>query len=121
MTFDDGGFYRCAAENLVGKVNISFWIDVTGNQNLFMKIYKRRLVSSRCSALYCRAILQTLDGTNTGSKIDEENVLPLLCRRQMDRHSSFLYKEDKPYALSPASSLHRLAGNLTNPHTSRQE
>ena len=91
------------------------------NQKLFMKIYKRRLVSSRCSALYCRAILQTLDGTNTGSKIDEENVLPLLCRRQMDRHSSFLYKEDKPYALSPASSLHRLAGNLTNPHTSRQE
>ena len=54
------------------------------NQNLFMKIYKRRLVSSRCSTLYCRAILQTLDGTNTGSKIDEENVLPLLCRRQMD-------------------------------------
>ena len=91
------------------------------NQKLFMKIYKRRLVSSRCSALYCRAILQTLDGTNTGSKIDEENVLPLLCRRQMDRHSSFLYKEDKPYALSPASSLHWLAGNLTNPHTSRQE
>ena len=91
------------------------------NQKLFNKIYKRRLVSSRCSALYCRAILQTLDGTNTGSKIDEENVLPLLCRRQMDRHSSFSYKEDKPYALSPASSLHRLAGNLTNPHTSRQE
>ena len=91
------------------------------NQKLFMKIYKRRLVSSRCSALYCRAILQTLDGTNTGSKIDEENVLPLLCRRQMDRHSSFLYKEDKPYALSPASSLHWIAGNLTNPHTSRQD
>ena len=30
VTFDDGGFYECAAENQVGKVNISFWIDVTG-------------------------------------------------------------------------------------------
>ena len=35
VTFDDGGFYRCAAENLVGKVNISFWIDVTGKSKTF--------------------------------------------------------------------------------------
>ena len=35
VTFDDGGFYECAAENLVGKVNISFWIDVTGKSKSF--------------------------------------------------------------------------------------
>ena len=35
VTFDDGGFYECAAENLVGKVNISFWIDVTGKSTSF--------------------------------------------------------------------------------------
>ena len=35
MTFDDGGFYECAAENQVGKVNISFWIDVTGKSKSF--------------------------------------------------------------------------------------
>ena len=34
------------------------------NQNHFMKIYKRYLVSSRCSALYCCAIVQALDWTN---------------------------------------------------------
>ena len=37
VTFDDGGFYECAAENLVGKVNISFWIDVTGKSKSFYK------------------------------------------------------------------------------------
>ena len=47
VTFDDGGFYECAAENLVGKVNISFWIDVTGNQNHFLNNYKRCLVCLR--------------------------------------------------------------------------
>ena len=35
VTFDDGGFYECAAENQVGKVNISFWIDVTGKSKSF--------------------------------------------------------------------------------------
>ena len=35
MTFDHGGFYECVAENLVGKVNISFWIDVTGKSTSF--------------------------------------------------------------------------------------
>ena len=35
VTFDDGGFYKCAAENRVGKVNISFWIDVTGKSKSF--------------------------------------------------------------------------------------
>ena len=35
VTFDDGGFYECAAENLVGKVDISFWIDVTGKSKSF--------------------------------------------------------------------------------------
>ena len=35
MTFDHGGFYECVAENLVGKVNISFWIDVTGKSKSF--------------------------------------------------------------------------------------
>ena len=37
MTLDHGGFYECAAENLVGKVNISFWIDVTGKSKSFYK------------------------------------------------------------------------------------
>ena len=35
VTFDYGGFYECAAENQVGKVNISFWIDVTGKSKSF--------------------------------------------------------------------------------------
>ena len=35
VTFDDGGLYECAAENQVGKVNISFWIDVTGKSKSF--------------------------------------------------------------------------------------
>ena len=35
ITFDHGGFYECVAENLVGKVNISFWIDVTGKSKSF--------------------------------------------------------------------------------------
>ena len=35
VTFDDRGFYECAAENQVGKVNISFWIDVTGKSKSF--------------------------------------------------------------------------------------
>ena len=35
MTLDHGGFYECAAENLFGKVNISFWIDVTGKSKSF--------------------------------------------------------------------------------------
>ena len=35
VMFDDGGFYECAAENLFGKVNISFWIDVTGKSKSF--------------------------------------------------------------------------------------
>ena len=34
VPFDDGGFYECAAENQVGKVNIS-WIDVTGKSKSF--------------------------------------------------------------------------------------
>ena len=37
MTLDHGGFYECAAENLFGKVNISFWIDVTGKSKSFYK------------------------------------------------------------------------------------
>ena len=37
MTLDHGGFYECAAENQVGKVNISFWIDVTGKSKSFYK------------------------------------------------------------------------------------
>ena len=47
MTFDDGGFYECVAKNQVGKVSISFWIDVTGNQNHFINIYKWCLVCLR--------------------------------------------------------------------------
>ena len=35
VMFDDGGFYECAAENLFGKINISFWIDVTGKSKSF--------------------------------------------------------------------------------------
>ena len=37
------------------------------NQNNFMKIYKRCLVSSRCRVLYCHAIVQALDWTNVRS------------------------------------------------------
>ena len=37
------------------------------NQNHFMKIYKQCLVSSRCKALYNRAIGQALNCTNAGS------------------------------------------------------
>ena len=48
------------------------------NQNHFMKIYKQCLVSSYCRLLYYRVIGQALNCTNTGSKIDEENMLPLL-------------------------------------------
>ncbi|XP_022810353.1 roundabout homolog 3-like [Stylophora pistillata] len=29
VTFDDEGFYECVSENLAGKANSSFWIDVT--------------------------------------------------------------------------------------------
>ena len=42
------------------------------NQNHFMKIYKQCFVSSHYRALYYQAIVQALDQTNTGSKIDEE-------------------------------------------------
>ena len=33
VTFDDEGIYECVAENLCGKDNTSFWIDVTGKSN----------------------------------------------------------------------------------------
>ena len=35
VTFNERGFYECVAENLFGKVNISFWIDVTGKSKSF--------------------------------------------------------------------------------------
>ena len=85
------------------------------NQNHFMKIYKQCFVSSHYRALYYQAIVQALDQTNTGSKIDEENMLPLLWHWQMDGHSSFLDKEDKPEAPSLASSLHWLDGDFNEP------
>nr|XP_058956066.1 hemicentin-2-like [Pocillopora verrucosa] len=55
VTFDDGGFYRCAAENLVGKVNISFWIDVTVSPQILLSQVNQSVIDGDPVNFTCRA------------------------------------------------------------------
>ena len=53
MTFDDGGFYEYAAENLVGKLASPSGSMLLVNKNHFMKTYGAWLVHvvERCTAV----------------------------------------------------------------------
>lgn len=46
ITFKDAGWYGCSAENRAGKLQINFWIDVTGKQ-LFLLDMSRDLTLLR--------------------------------------------------------------------------
>ncbi len=46
ITFEDAGWYGCSAENKAGKIQINFWIDVTGKQ-LFLLDMLRNLTLSK--------------------------------------------------------------------------
>nr|XP_058952909.1 vascular endothelial growth factor receptor 3-like [Pocillopora verrucosa] len=69
VTFDDGGFYECAAENLVGKVDISFWIDVTVSPEILLSPVHQSVIDGDPVNFTCRAtgvprpkLTWTLDG-----------------------------------------------------------
>ncbi|CAH3133327.1 unnamed protein product, partial [Pocillopora meandrina] len=55
VMFDDGGFYECAAENLVGKVNISFWIDVTVSPQILLSPVNQSVINGDPVIFTCRA------------------------------------------------------------------
>nr|XP_058956064.1 vascular endothelial growth factor receptor 3-like isoform X3 [Pocillopora verrucosa] len=55
VTFDDGGFYECAAENQVGKVNISFWIDVTVCPQIKLSPVNQSVIDGDPVNFTCRA------------------------------------------------------------------
>ncbi|XP_066015715.1 fibroblast growth factor receptor 1-A [Pocillopora verrucosa] len=55
MTLDHGGFYECAAENQVGKVNISFWIDVTVSPQIKLSPINQSVIDGDSVNLTCRA------------------------------------------------------------------
>ncbi|PFX13193.1 Hemicentin-2 [Stylophora pistillata] len=55
VTFDDKGFYECVAENLAGKANSSFWIDVTVSPWILLSPVNQSVIVGDPVNFTCRA------------------------------------------------------------------
>ncbi|XP_022809277.1 peroxidasin homolog [Stylophora pistillata] len=55
VTFDDEGFYECVAENLAGKANLSFWMDVTVSPRILLSPVNQSVIDGDPVNFTCSA------------------------------------------------------------------
>ncbi|XP_066015708.1 fibroblast growth factor receptor 4-like isoform X2 [Pocillopora verrucosa] len=80
VTFNERGFYECVAENLFGKVNISFWIDVTVSPQILLPPVNQSVIEGDPVSFTCRAkgvptpkLTWTFDGGKLLPGINQKN------------------------------------------------
>ncbi|XP_022777681.1 hemicentin-1-like isoform X2 [Stylophora pistillata] len=80
VTFDDEGFYECVAENLAGKANLYFWIDVTVSPRILLSPVNQSVIVGDPVNFTCHAsgvptpkVMWTFNSDKLESGINQSN------------------------------------------------